>query len=140
MTNLVCNNCGTSQEAKIFEASIPFDILDGFEFSRYFLLVIERCEKCKQKKILPIGLSFLGYFVRFDFLKIKQFEKAQKSIIQELFHLPRIGKGDDKKGFYLNYSEYGTVKRCYQNLSSMKLGLDISEELGIGHAAASTFI
>lgn len=53
--------------------------------------------------------------------KAKQFfEKLKKSILYEEVPLkiPR-----NCGNFYLNYNEYGVLKRCYSNLSSMKIGL-----------------
>ncbi len=52
----------------------------------------------------------------------KFFEKYSKDIVKEIFiyDLPVI-KTNSK--FYLNYNEYGKKKRCYSNLSSMKIGL-----------------
>lgn len=45
------------------------------------------------------------------------FEK-QKAVIYEVLK----NKPNQKAGFYLNYSEYGSIKRCYSNLSTLKLG------------------
>jgi len=52
----------------------------------------------------------------------KFFEKYQKDIVSEIkdydsSYLLNYGK------FYLNYNEYGKKKKCFSNLSSMKLGL-----------------
>lgn len=45
------------------------------------------------------------------------FEK-QKAVIYEVLK----NSANHKSGFYLNYTEYGSVKRCYSNLSTLKLG------------------
>lgn len=45
------------------------------------------------------------------------FEK-QKAVIYEVLK----NSANHKSGFYLNYTEYGSVKRCYSNLSTIKLG------------------
>ena len=51
----------------------------------------------------------------------RMFEKIfeqQKSVLYEVLK----NSANIKSGFYLNYSEYGTIKRCYSNLSTLKLG------------------
>ena len=47
------------------------------------------------------------------------FKQMQKFILYE--KSPQIYKKCGK--FYLNYNEYGVKKRCYSNLSSLKIGL-----------------
>ena len=45
------------------------------------------------------------------------FEKIKNKIIYEKKII------NNKGGFYLNYNEYGRKKRCYSNLSALKIGL-----------------
>lgn len=52
---------------------------------------------------------------------IKLFEKIKPLILYEKEAGWRKVKAFSR--FYLNYSEYGVKKRCYSNLSTMKLGL-----------------
>lgn len=48
------------------------------------------------------------------------FEKLKKFILYE--EVPqKIPQSSGK--FYLNYNEYGVLKRCYSNLSRLKIGL-----------------
>jgi len=124
MTNLVCNNCQTTQKARICETLVPSDLPHSSELSRFFLLIIDKCKKCFQKKIFSVGLTYLGSYIEFDFLKTKQFKVVENRIIQEVATLPSIKKKSNKDGFYLLYLEYGQMKPCYSNLSSLKLGLD----------------
>lgn len=54
------------------------------------------------------------------------FDKIKKFILYELVpqKIPvNYGK------FYLNYNEYGVLKRCYSNLSRLKIGLAENKEL-----------
>lgn len=44
--------------------------------------------------------------------------EEQKAVLYEVLK----NQSNVKSGFYLNYSEYGIVKRCYSNLSTLKLG------------------
>ena len=52
----------------------------------------------------------------------KFFKKYQKDIIKEIFNSENIFVKTGGK-FYLNYNEYGRKKKCYSNLSSLKIGL-----------------
>lgn len=124
MTNLICNNrgCGIRQKAKVFEAFIPFSLRNNSEISRYFLLVIDKCRNCGQKKILAVGMTHLGQFIEFGFLKQKKYESVENEIIRELESLPKVEVCQDKKGFYLLYYEKGIEKRCYSNFRNLTLG------------------
>lgn len=44
--------------------------------------------------------------------------EGQKAVLYEV--MKNLKK--QKSGFYLKYSEYGKIKRCYSNLSTLKLG------------------
>ena len=49
------------------------------------------------------------------------FEKifeVRKSVLYEIIK----NSPSNKSGFYLNYSEYGIIKKCYSNLSTLRLG------------------
>lgn len=53
--------------------------------------------------------------------KARQFFDRLKNFIlyEEAFHKPPAFHGK----FYLNYNEFGVLKRCYSNLSKLKIGL-----------------
>ncbi len=139
MTTLMCNNCGTSQKAKVFEAYPPFELLINPEYSRFFLLVIEKCKKCSQKKIVRVVLTYAGSYEVFGFLKKKYFAGVLADVFAELEDgLPEVEKIQYKKGFYLLYSEHGIEKRCYSNLSSMKLGID--KNLGVNYGKSAKIL
>ncbi len=53
------------------------------------------------------------------------FDKMKKFILYE--KIPQTYKKCGK--FYLNYNEYGVKKRCYSNLSTLKIGLCESKSL-----------
>ena len=59
----------------------------------------------------------------------KLFEKLRESIIAEKktenFSLKNHSK------FYLGYNEYGVKKKCYSNLSSLKMGLFENKDLSL---------
>lgn len=125
MTKNICNNCGTKQDARVFESSIPYIALSNPEISRFFILVIDKCCKCGLKRIQPVALMHSGEFVRFQFLKKKYFDKALKGVIKEVYRLPMVEKTNGRCGFYLNCNVYGVKTRCYENLSTLKLGLHL---------------
>lgn len=49
------------------------------------------------------------------------FESLKQHVLYEKHSDERISQNNSK--FYLNYNEYGTIKRCYSNLSTLKMGL-----------------
>ena len=57
----------------------------------------------------------------------KLFEKLKKSIIAEKKSESFQVKNQPK--FYLYYSEYGVKKKCYSNLSSLKMGMFENKDL-----------
>lgn len=57
----------------------------------------------------------------------KLFEKLKKLILFE--HNPEGLRVKVHSKFYLNYNEYGVKKKCYSNLSSLKMGLFENKEL-----------
>lgn len=63
----------------------------------------------------PVHKIFTGKDADSVFEKIYEHQKA---VLYEVLK----NQSNVKSGFYLNYSEYGTVKRCYSNLSSLMLG------------------
>ena len=52
---------------------------------------------------------------------ISFFEKLRKNILYE--ELPPTPARYVQGKFYLNYNEFGVKKRCYSNLSKLKIGL-----------------
>lgn len=57
--------------------------------------------------------------IKFDDDAEELIEKVSCDILYELMPL----KSNQRHGFYLNYSEYGRIKKCFSNLSALKLGL-----------------
>jgi len=123
MTKIYCNHCHTNQKADVIEIKIP-EMYYNPELMAFYLLIIPACANCGSRKILPVGLTYLGNFVEYEYLKLRFCEKLARNIIRKLDGLPIIQHAKDKKGFYLLYSERGVVKRCYSNLSTLKLGID----------------
>lgn len=99
----------------------------------YFLAQVDYLEKC------PVCGHTVAQLTRIDFdnnisicRKInekarKLFNNLKKSILFEKKTEGVRVKAYSK--FYLNYNEYGVKKRCYSNLSSLKMGLFENKEL-----------
>lgn len=84
--------------------------------------VLTRCPVCGHKvvqltKVTPNGEVST---VRKTNRKAESFfQKLKNDILYEIRHINYTDCGK----FYLNYNEYGVIKRCYSNLSNLRLGL-----------------
>lgn len=115
--------CGGKRKTQSYEISPK---------GNFFAVELDYLEKC------PICGHTVAQLTRIDFdnnisycRKINQkarrlFETLKDSILRkkqpETLRLKAYSK------FYLNYNEYGVKKRCYANLSSLKLGLFDNEK------------
>lgn len=110
--------CGGKRKSKSFSLMPEKD---------YMLAQIDYLEEC------PVCGHTVAQVTRIDFKnnisvcrKVndkarKFFEKLRNSIIAEQAVEIRGLKAYSK--FYLNYNEFGVKKKCYSNLSSLKMGL-----------------
>lgn len=87
---------------------------------------VDKLSKCPVCGHLVIQLTRVDKFnkvstVRFTNKKaIKFWNKIKSKILYE----KKVFKVSIRRGtFYLNYNEYGVKKRCYSNISNLKLGL-----------------
>lgn len=83
-------------------------------------LKMGRCSVCGKFFVVIETTDFSGRkrIVRQNESKaIELFERNRHNI---LFEIKPIQSG--KFGFYLQYGEYGTIKKCYSNLRTLKLG------------------
>lgn len=106
--------CGSFRKADIYEL-----VTDKKE--EYKLLKTFRCPICKQVNTLLEKKTFDGNisYVRFKGRKAEQFLDRQYCNI--MFEIkPQVQYCSSN--FYLKYSEYGKVKKCFSNLSTLKLG------------------
>lgn len=99
----------------------------------YFLAQVDYLEKC------PICGHTIAQLTRIDFennvsicRKIndkarKLFNNLKNSILFEKKPEGRCVQSYSR--FYLNYNEFGVKKRCYSNLSSLKMGMFENSEL-----------
>lgn len=109
--------CGKKRNADSFEIkpndgyiSCVLHILHECPNCRHYVLELERVDaKFMKTRIRKINSAAL-----------KLYDKLESSIIKKITSLKVTYK--NVRTACLNYSEYGTIKKCYSNFSSMKLG------------------
>lgn len=86
--------------------------------------ILNQCPVCEHFCIQLTRLNSENQIstIRYTNKKAKEFlQKIKSKILYErknyAYSLRNSGK------FYLNYNEYGVKKRCYSNISTLKLGL-----------------
>lgn len=109
--------CAGLRKARSFELSPA----EGFVVCKLDRLVC--CPVCGHYviQLTRLDLSNTVSVVRFTNTKAKKFWKKVKKNI--LYEEKDYDYSSQKGCFYLNYNEYGIKKRCYSNLSNMKLGI-----------------
>lgn len=81
------------------------------------------CPQCDNYKIEieKVGVNGETKTIVYENEKaIKMLDKLKTSIMYEFKQQDKSAVGS---AFYLNYSEYGKKKKCYSNLSTLKMGL-----------------
>lgn len=116
--------CGALRKTKSY-AIVPCD-----KFVLCELDVLSKCPVCGHLVVQLTRVSDKDEIstVRKINSKAKKFFKSlEKAILYEKVpqKVPRYGHGK----FYLNYNEFGVKKRCYSNLSTLKIGLFENETL-----------
>ncbi len=96
---------------------------DGYLYAELDLL--EECPVCGHfvLQLTRINLKHEVSIVRKKNIAARKLYDKLKYVIlfkQEYKFSPLKSSGSN---FYLNYNEYGTKKRCYSNLSTLKMGL-----------------
>ena len=114
--------CGTLQRTRTYKL-VPQNDCFMCEVD-----VLSRCSICGHKVVQLSKISFSGEVstVRKTNHKAEKFlKKLKKDILYEIrpYRYNKQGK------FYLNYNEYGVIKKCYSNLRNLKLGK--SENLNV---------
>ena len=94
--------CGTLHKTKTYKV-VP---QGGFVLCE--LDYLKKCPVCGHSIVRKVNQKARVFF-----------NQMQKFILYE--KVPQVYKKCGK--FYLNYNEYGVKKRCYSNLSTLKIGL-----------------
>lgn len=116
--------CGKKHKAIVFELKLKNDNCVSKILKNAF------CPHCGkniiiiEEKMLRNGVEQIRYVRRQGKEADKLFDKLEKDILCQIIEQKNV---QYKKGFYLNCNEYGKIKKCYSNLSSLKLGLFDSE-------------
>jgi len=134
MVRILCH--GVSQKAEIFKI-IPTKLGIKDEFACY----LKSCAICQNPVLQVLRVDIWGNILEPVRLKTKNIEKflCSMSVIWKPEKLNFSSRA--YSDFHLEYNEYGIKKRCYQNLSSVKLGkieTDIYKDL-IGRCGKNTF-
>ena len=111
--------CGGLQRCRTFELKSD----ENFKYKE--LDYLECCPVCGHTILQLTRTDFKNEIsiYRINNKKAKAFfEKYKKDIVKEIFNYENACIASKSK-FYLNYNEYGHKRKCYSNLSSMKLGL-----------------
>lgn len=85
---------------------------------------LEKCPICGHTVVQLTRIDFnnnISYCRKINQKARKLFEELKNSILYK--KQPEISCLKAYSKFYLNYNEYGVKKRCYANLSSLKMGL-----------------
>ena len=84
------------------------------------VLKIGRCSKCKRLIVSVEKTDFNGRKTCIKKYGLQAQLLYERNLYNILYEVVQYKSG--KYGFYLNYQEYGKVKKCYSNLHTLKLG------------------
>ncbi|MBR2526642.1 hypothetical protein IKE67_09280 [bacterium] len=111
--------CGALHHCRTFELK---------EDEQYKIKELNYLEECPICGHTILQLTKIDIFNQISVYRLnnkkakKFFEKYSKDIVKEVDKPENFAFRTNGK-FYLNYNEYGKKRKCYSNLSSMKLGL-----------------
>lgn len=107
--------CGQRQKTHAYICDPP----KGFVFQQIDFLVL--CKQCKATVMQVTRLDCdnnISTFRRTEWAARALFEKMRPSILYKI-PSPHVIV-NQKSNFYLNYNEFGKVKKCYANFSSLE--------------------
>lgn len=100
------------------------------DYSSAELDYLEKCPVCGHSVIQITRVDFddnVSICRKINDKARKLFDKLKSSILYEKYSGELKVKVYSK--FYLNYNEFGVKKKCYSNLSTLKIGLFENKEL-----------
>lgn len=116
--------CGKKHKAIVFELKLNNDGCVSKILKNACCPICGKNIVVIEKKMFIDGVEQIRYIRRQGKEANKLFDKLEKDILCQIIEHRNV---QYKKGFYLNCNEYGKIKKCYSNLSSLKLGLFDSE-------------
>ena len=114
--------CRRRQKAKLYE--VKTSINKDKSILEEYILLLDSCKHCGSKAVILYCFDLKGEKldpVRIKSKKIDAFLRNTE-VLKEIKSLNRYILYAGKR-FYLNYNKFGRVMKCYQNLSSLKIGL-----------------
>lgn len=116
MSSIHC--CGAKRSSRSFVLEpqdgflyVQMNILDECPVCNHFVVELFRIDYKQEAS----SIRKTNKHARKFFDKLSSFILYEQSAHTKLFN--------SNGSFYLNYSEFGNVKRCYSNLSTLKIGL-----------------
>lgn len=122
MPQVLC--CNHLQRCKLFY------LKPNEQFQLSLVYWLEKCRFCGHTVLCMQRLDYNNAYSSFRKTNLKArklFAKLKPAIDFEYCNKMLM---PSKRGFYLHYSEYGTIKKCFSNFSSLQLG----KHAGIGKA------
>ena len=101
-----------------------FELKPDEKFKIKEMNYLEECPFCGHTVLQLLKIDLQNNIINYRITNKKArkfFKKYKKDILREKKEQSNFVKPQGK--FYLNYNEYGRKRKCYSNLSSMKLGL-----------------
>ena len=112
--------CGKKHKAIVFELKLNNDGCVSKILKNAFCPICGKNIIVIEKKMFVDGVEQVRYIRRQGKEADKLFDKLENDIICVI---PELKNVQYKKGFFLKYNEYGKIKKCYSNLSALKLGI-----------------
>lgn len=112
--------CGKKHKAIVFELKLNNDGCISKILKNAYCPVCGKNIVVIEKKLFVGGIEQIRFVRRQGKEADKLFDKLEKDILCQIVEYKNA---QYKKGFYLHYNEYGKIKKCYSNLSTLKLGL-----------------
>lgn len=112
-------HCCGARRASVSYALVPSD---GYVLAR--VNVLNNCPVCGHYVVELLRINYLGELSRVRKANTharKLFGKLKTSILRQIKSEPISVTA--KSSFYLSYNEFGVKKRCYSNISTLKIGL-----------------
>lgn len=109
--------CGSLRKSKSFK------LKPSSNFLLCELDVLKVCPVCGHTVVQLTRIDFdnnISICRKTNSKAIKLLQKIKSQIIDEKISIPRFAYSSN---FYLNYNEFGVKRKCYSNLSTLKLGL-----------------
>ena len=116
--------CGGLRKAK------SYSVVPEKEYHSVLVDFLEECPVCGHTVTQLTRIDFddnISVYRKTNEKARKLFEKLKSKILFEEKNL--FSKIKAYSNFYLNYNEFGVKKRCYSNLSTLKIGLFENKDL-----------